>query len=115
MARPTRTAITSGQQAWDSVVNDDFKLVFNRPFALCMHATNESTVLTESNVATSYTASSYADCYVWVNHSVRGMTLARLLFGGVSLAGKVAVAVPGEDHRLVPEIRPVVVPLVVDW
>ncbi len=77
MSRPTRTAIVSGQQAWDSVVNDDFKLVFNRPFAMCQQKTDESTALTESNLAASYAAASYSECYVWVNHSVRGYTLYR--------------------------------------
>lgn len=77
MARPLRTALVNGQQAWDTVVNDDFKLVFNRPFAICEQASNESTALTESNLASSYTASSYAECLVWVNHSVRGYTIYR--------------------------------------
>lgn len=77
MARPTRIPLVNGQQAWDSVVNDDFKLVFNRPLAICNQQTNESTVLTESNLAASYAAASYAECFVWVNHSVRGYTLYR--------------------------------------
>jgi len=75
MSRPTRTALVNGQQAWDSVVNDDFKLVFNRPLAICIQEDDESTTLTETTLATEYAAASYDDCIAWVNHSVRGKTL----------------------------------------
>lgn len=77
MARPTRIPLVNGQQAWDTVVNDDFKLVLNRPLAICNQQTNESTTLTESNLAASYAAASFDDCVVWVEHSVRGATLYR--------------------------------------
>jgi hypothetical protein len=75
MSRPTRTALVNGQQAWDSVVNDDFKLVFNRPLAICIQEDDESTTLTETTLTTEYAAASYQDCIAWVNHSVRGKTL----------------------------------------
>ncbi len=77
MARPTRIPIVNGQQAWDAVVNDDFKLVFNRPLAICIQEDDESTTLTEATLATEYAAASYADCIAWVNHTVRGKTLYR--------------------------------------
>jgi hypothetical protein len=77
MSRPTRTALINGQQAWDAVVNDDFKLVFNRPLAICIQEDDESTTLTEATLLTEYAAASYADCIAWVNHSVRGKTLYR--------------------------------------
>lgn len=77
MSRPERIPLVNGQQAWDSVVNDDFKLVFNRPLAICQEQTDESTTLTESNLAASYAAASFSECFVWVNHSVRGFTLYR--------------------------------------
>lgn len=32
MARPTRTIIENGQEAWDADVNDNFQIVFDQPF-----------------------------------------------------------------------------------
>ena len=77
MTRPTRLPLVNGQQAWDATVNDDFKLVFNRPLAICIQEDDESTTLTGTTLATEYAAASYADCIAWVNHSVRGKTLYR--------------------------------------
>jgi hypothetical protein len=77
MSRPTRLPIVNGQQAWDSLVNDDFKNVFNRPLAICIQKADESTTLTETTLASEYAAASYQDCIAWVNHTVRGKTLYR--------------------------------------
>lgn len=77
MTRPSRLNVTNGQQAWDTTVNDDFKIILARPFPITQTTTDESTPLTESNLAATYTASAYQNCLVWVNHSVRGYTLYR--------------------------------------
>jgi len=77
MSRPTRTALVNGQQAWDATVNDNFKVLFNRPLPICIQEDDESTTLTEATLLTEYAAASYADCIAWVNHSVRGKTLYR--------------------------------------
>lgn len=69
MARPTRIAITNGQQGWDSDVNDDFMLLFDRPLAIALHAGDET------DLEATFAAASYDKCLIWVNHTVDGWKL----------------------------------------
>lgn len=69
MARPTRSLIQNGQQAWDSDVNNNFISLFDEPIPLPAHTGDES------DIASTYAAASYAQCHIWVNHTTRGWTL----------------------------------------
>jgi len=70
MARPTRIPIDDGVNDWDALLNDDLAILLDAPLPL-----PEPAGLTESNLQSTYPAASYAECIVWVNHSVVGKTL----------------------------------------
>lgn len=69
MARPLRISINSGLQGWDALLNDNLILLLDKPIPL------PDPGVTESNVASTYPPASYAECVLWVNHSVVGKSL----------------------------------------
>lgn len=71
MTRPTRIPIGAGTQGWDAEMDDNFQALFDEPLPIPRPS------VTESNVASTYSASAYEECVVWVNHSVLGYVLYR--------------------------------------
>ncbi len=69
MSRPTRIEIDNGTAAWDTVVNDDFTYLFDRPLAIAEHAGDES------DLEATFPAASYDRCLIWVDHSTDGWTI----------------------------------------
>jgi hypothetical protein len=63
MSRFTRKEISTGYNAWNAEVNDDFINVFDRPIALIKHAGNLT------SLGSSYTASSYDQCLAICQYS----------------------------------------------
>lgn len=70
MARPLRIPIDDGVNDWDALINDDLAIILDAPLPL-----PEPAALTEGNVQATYPAASYAECIVWLTHSVVGKTL----------------------------------------
>jgi hypothetical protein len=70
MARPLRIPIDDGVNDWDALFNDNLAIVLDAPLPL-----PEPAGLTEANVQATYAAASYAECVVWLTHSVVGKTL----------------------------------------
>lgn len=70
MARPVRIPIDDGVNDWDALLNDDLAIILDAPFPI-----PEPAGLTEANVQSTYPAASFAECVVWLTHSVVGKTL----------------------------------------
>ncbi len=70
MARPLKLDIDSGNQNWDGKIDDNFEVLFDGPIPI-----HTSASLTETNLQSTFPATSYDRCLVWVNHSVYGYLL----------------------------------------
>lgn len=69
MARPGSPTVASGDQDWDVEVDAGFENLYDGPIPVHEHTGDES------DINSSFTASSFDRCFVWVNHSTKGWLL----------------------------------------
>lgn len=70
MTRPLLATIASQAGAWDGDIDGNFNVLTAAPIPL-----HQDPALTESTLAATFPAASYAQCTTWVNHSVLGYVL----------------------------------------
>lgn len=69
MSKPTRIVVQNGLNGWDADVNSNHQLTLDAPFPLFKHAGDQT------DLQSAFPAASHDDCFVWVTHTVLGLTL----------------------------------------
>lgn len=104
MTRFARLTINNGENAWDAKANSMFQNLLDRPIPIPQHSGDES------DLASTWAASSYDRCMIWVDHTVRGWTLywsngtTWIPFGGsinVRTDGSATVTVDPADNLVI--------------